>query len=206
MRIHTPGRSSAKALRVCGERFSSSRAGTVGWARAPGRAAISGKARDFNRHNVFGIWCANPLVIIVLTAVVMSYPWATQLLFRRSGSPLPRQQLPEWQAFTLRVSPDPGAPVTVSLDCTTAPGNPVPAARDRSSRQLLRVDDSAAPSLGNRFRLLVRFGHTGERWSLVGQTIAGLASAAAAMLVWTGIALTWRRFRAWQLRRATQPA
>jgi uncharacterized iron-regulated membrane protein len=35
---------------------------------------------------------------------------------------------------------------------------------------------------------------------------ARLASAGAVVLAWTGLALTWRRFRAWAGRRATAPA
>lgn len=42
---------------------------------------------------------------------------------------------------------------------------------------------------------------SGEVAGLFGQTIAALASAAAALLVWTGLALAWRRFRAWSARR-----
>jgi hypothetical protein len=37
-----------------------------------------------------------------------------------------------------------------------------------------------------------------------GQTIAGLATGGAVVLVWTGIALALRRFRAWIGRRATR--
>jgi hypothetical protein len=37
-------------------------------------------------------------------------------------------------------------------------------------------------------------------WGLAGQTVAGLVSAAACVLVWTGFALAWRRFRAWRVR------
>ncbi len=40
---------------------------------------------------------------------------------------------------------------------------------------------------------LARFGHTGEWWGFFGQTIAGLASLAACLLVYTGLALAWRR-------------
>src|SRR5882724_8121878 len=38
------------------------------------RGGLSGRARDFNWHNVIGIWCAVPLFLIVLSGVVMSYP------------------------------------------------------------------------------------------------------------------------------------
>jgi uncharacterized iron-regulated membrane protein len=35
--------------------------------------------------------------------------------------------------------------------------------------------------------------HTGEQYGIVGQTIALLASLAACFLVYTGLALAWRR-------------
>ena len=41
------------------------------------RGGLSGKPRDFNWHNVIGIWSVIPLFFIVITGVVMSYPWAT---------------------------------------------------------------------------------------------------------------------------------
>lgn len=50
------------------------------------RRGLHGKARDWNWHNVIGIWCALPLLVIVLSGVVMSFNWANALLFRLSGS------------------------------------------------------------------------------------------------------------------------
>jgi uncharacterized iron-regulated membrane protein len=55
------------------------------------RVGLSGRARDWNWHNVFGIWCAIPLLVIALTGVVMSFPWANTLLFRLAGSTPPVQ-------------------------------------------------------------------------------------------------------------------
>jgi uncharacterized iron-regulated membrane protein len=52
------------------------------------RRGLRGRARHWNWHNVLGIWCAAPLLIIVLTGVVMSFGWANALLFRLSGSTL----------------------------------------------------------------------------------------------------------------------
>jgi hypothetical protein len=36
---------------------------------------------------------------------------------------------------------------------------------------------------------------------LAGQTVAGIATGGGAVLVWTGLALAWRRWRAWVKRR-----
>lgn len=50
------------------------------------RSGLHGKAREWNWHNVLGIWCAVPLLIIALSGVVMSFDWANALLFRLTGS------------------------------------------------------------------------------------------------------------------------
>jgi uncharacterized iron-regulated membrane protein len=55
------------------------------------RRGVSAKARDFNWHHVIGLWSWLPLVLIVATGVVMSYPWANALLFRLAGDTPPRQ-------------------------------------------------------------------------------------------------------------------
>ena len=54
---------------------------------------------------------------------------------------------------------------------------------------------------GQRLRSVLRFAHTGEVLGMAGQTIAGLASLGTALLVWTGLALSWHRFWAWRRQR-----
>lgn len=57
---------------------------------------LSGKARDWNWHNVIGFWSALPLAFIVATAVFFSYQWATPLLYRVMGEqPPPSPSRPE---------------------------------------------------------------------------------------------------------------
>jgi uncharacterized iron-regulated membrane protein len=51
-----------------------------------------GKARDFNWHNVFGIWSAIPLFIVVISAVPISFPWGSALVYRAVGEEPPRPQ------------------------------------------------------------------------------------------------------------------
>ncbi len=55
------------------------------------RGGLSGRARDFNWHNTIGIWCAIPIAAITLTGVVMSYPWANDMLYRLTGNALAPQ-------------------------------------------------------------------------------------------------------------------
>jgi uncharacterized iron-regulated membrane protein len=53
------------------------------------RRTLGGRARDFNWHNVIGFWCAPAIIVMTLSGVVMSYPWATDLLYRALGSTPP---------------------------------------------------------------------------------------------------------------------
>jgi uncharacterized iron-regulated membrane protein len=49
------------------------------------RHALKGKARDYNWHHVLGFWTAIPLFVVVATAVVFSYPWASNAVYRVFG-------------------------------------------------------------------------------------------------------------------------
>ena len=53
------------------------------------RRGLPSKARDFNWHNVIGFWSAGPLFIVVLSAVVISYTWAGNLVYRIVGETPP---------------------------------------------------------------------------------------------------------------------
>ena len=53
------------------------------------KGGLRGKARDFNWHNTIGFWSAIPLAIVVGGGVVISYPWATALVYRAYGEAPP---------------------------------------------------------------------------------------------------------------------
>ncbi len=55
------------------------------------RTGLRSKARDFNWHNVIGFWTAIPLFIVVLTAVVISYSWAGDLIYVFAGESPPQR-------------------------------------------------------------------------------------------------------------------
>ena len=53
------------------------------------RRGLRGKARDFNWHNVIGFWCAPVLIVLTATGMVISYSWASNLVYTLTGSPRP---------------------------------------------------------------------------------------------------------------------
>jgi uncharacterized iron-regulated membrane protein len=199
------------------------------------RGGLAGKARDFNWHNVIGIWCAVPLFFVVLGGVMISFPWATNLLYRVTGSEPPpaarpaapaggsaparavslrgldrawgvaQRQVEGWQTVTIRVPASERAPFSF-LIAESHRGRPDKRSTLTVDRQTGAVRDHetfASYNTGRRWRMWLRFIHTGEALGVAGQTIAGVVSAGGAVLVWTGIALCWRRFRNWRSRRGS---
>ena len=49
----------------------------------------TGKARDFNWHNVIGLWSAPILIVLTLTAVPISFRWGGNLIYTLAGEPIP---------------------------------------------------------------------------------------------------------------------
>jgi uncharacterized iron-regulated membrane protein len=205
------------------------------------RGGLAGKARDFNWHNVIGIWSAVPLAIVVATAAPISFPWANALVYRivgeeppapagtsrpaasageRGGGPRggsePRQpelrtegvdglwaraeqQVPGWRSINLRLPSSPAGPAVFAIDSGNG-GQPQLRSTltlDLRTADVVRWEPFESQSAGRRLRSWSRFTHTGEYYGLIGQTIAGLVSAGAVVLVYTGLALAFRRFTAW---------
>jgi uncharacterized iron-regulated membrane protein len=199
------------------------------------RRGLAGRARDFNWHNAIGIWCAVPLFFVVLTATPLSYTWASNLVYRITGTepPAPARpsgsgapgvtpsrdfaglnrlweraeaQQPGWRSIAMRVPDDPRRPVVFTID-TGDGGQPQKRATltlARATGDVIRWETFGDNNSGRRLRMWSRFTHTGEAFGLAGQTAAGIASAGAAVLVWTGIALSLRRLAAWRRRRARE--
>jgi len=65
---------------------------------------------------------------------------------------------------------------------------------DPYTGSILQREGFSDQNLGRQVRSWTRFLHTGEALGVAGKAAAGLASAGALLLVWTGFALTWRRF------------
>jgi uncharacterized iron-regulated membrane protein len=217
--------------------------------------ATTARAREYNWHHSFGLWASVPLAAIALTGVIMALPWANELLFRATGSPLPQQRMqggpreehgaagheggkrhgaagergegersegphkaerpqttdydgifatarqeagalhPAWRTLQMR-APEPGAhTVQVVVD---AGNGAQPARRDTlvltAEGRLDHVERFADQSAGRKARAVVRFLHTGKIFGLAGELIGFLACLAGAALVYTGVALSVRRF------------
>jgi uncharacterized iron-regulated membrane protein len=198
------------------------------------RSGLAPKARDFNWHNVIGIWSAIPLAVVVLGALPISYPWASNLVYRIVGDtpppppaaaparPAERREppayvtagidaswsaaqvsIPAWRTMTTRFAASASAPVVVTVDegYGGQPQMRTTLTLDRSSGAIAKRETFESLSAGRRLRSWLRFAHTGEIYGLTGQTIAGLASAGGAVLVYTGVALALRRFVSWLSRR-----
>ncbi|GHB02088.1 hypothetical protein GCM10009069_26090 [Algimonas arctica] len=64
---------------------------------------------------------------------------------------------------------------------------------DRKASTITETKTSRDASRGSKIRRWLRFIHTGEQYGIIGQTIAGLSTLAACFLVYTGLALSFRR-------------
>ncbi len=208
------------------------------------RRGLSSKARDSNWHYVFGFWCALPLVLVVGSAIVISYPWASNLVFQLAGSEIsfqsgprgaPSKKVPpggpgsqldvsppalqlediddlvertkkqsnSWKTIGFQIPTVADKTVVFTIEKGTAaqPQHRSTITFDKNSLQIVRSEDFKDQDPGLRARIWMRFVHTGEYYGILGQTIAGIVSIAGVLLVWTGIALSYRRHRAWILRK-----
>jgi uncharacterized iron-regulated membrane protein len=71
---------------------------------------------------------------------------------------------------------------------------------DGRTAEVVKWEPFAAANAGRKLRTLVRVLHTGEVGGVIGQLIAGLASAGGSVLAYTGVSLACRRYRAWTAR------
>jgi len=200
--------------------------------------SLTGKARDWNWHNVIGFWSALPLAVVVFTAVFFSYPWATDWLYRATGeTPPPRPggaapasrearaaggegrsresakpevkltalnqawaraeaQMSGWRTISLRVPANSEAPLAFTIDAGNGarPDLRGQLTLDPATGEVKQWETYESYGTARKIRLWVRWLHTGEAGGVLGQTIAGGASAAGVFLVWTGVSLALRRF------------
>ena len=105
-------------------------------------------------------------------------------------------ETPEWRTITLDLPASVDDPAVVAVDRGTGrqPSKSEDLLFDRATGELVGRAGYPAFSPGFKVRRWLRFAHTGEVYGVVGQSIAGIVSLGAAVMVWTGLAMTWRRF------------
>ena len=187
---------------------------------------LKGRARDWNWHNVLGIWFALPLLVITSAGVVIGYPWANNLVFRLAGEdpPAPKGkggppgspasgglvttgwnaafatvqgQSPSWQTIQFQF-PLGGAKEGVFQVFNSHRGRPdlrQVVTVDLASGEVRKTERFEDQSTGRRWRTWIRWNHTGEAGGWAGLLIAAYSTVAAITLVWTGLVLSWRRWR-----------
>jgi uncharacterized iron-regulated membrane protein len=249
------------------------------------RRTATGRARDFNWHNTIGFWCLIPIVIMTVSGAVLSYPWASNLVYQLTGSPIPsrggdggrsaegapsnananaearagadaaarngngrtptpggqrgdarpgagrqqagerpqagagrtgrpdlppdlnriwsraEQQVPTWSLLSMRLSERQAGPVAFTI---TDGANWNAFARsnltlDSVSGDIIQWQPYEAGTLGQKVRGWLRFAHTGELGGLPGQVIAGIGCLGGVFLVYTGLALAFRRLWNWSI-------
>jgi uncharacterized iron-regulated membrane protein len=202
-------------------------------------ARLRGNARHWNWHNVIGFWSSSVLVVLTLTAAVMSYSWANDLLYKLTGSEPPRRaegpggaaaerpprrgqrtetraagspasfdilmtraqkQVPGWVMIMLRFPSRGDGQVTASIQGPDAfhPFQRSQLTLNRITGEVVKWEPYDGNSTGRKLGTWMRALHTGEAFGFAGQTVAALASLGGCFLVWTGLAMAWRRFRSCQ--------
>ena len=94
-------------------------------------------------------------------------------------------------------------PVQAAVEVAGANLLPVQVQLDPFTGNILRQESLSDYGFRRGFRTLNRTLHTGEAFGLVGQTVAFLACLAGIVLVYTGFALAFRRWRNWRQRQTT---
>lgn len=110
----------------------------------------------------------------------------------------------DWRSISVRLPVTPDAPAALTVDGGTGaqPQKRGTLLLDATTGAVVSWEGFEAGSRGRQWRMWLRFAHTGEWYGLAGQTVAGLVTLGSLVLVWTGVALSWRRGRAWWLRRS----
>ena len=114
-----------------------------------------------------------------------------QALVARAGA-----ETPGWRTLTIDLPASIHRPVVVAVDRGTGrqPSQREDLLFDRATGELVRRAGYPTFTRGFKVRRWLRFAHTGEVYGVVGQSVAGVVSLGAAVMVWTGLAMSWRRF------------
>ena len=196
------------------------------WPQFRERLRFAGKyrnsqTRDFYWHHIFAAWSLLPLIVIVATAVVISFPWAHDLLTGAVGADPGRPAntsvaapqadarkrsldelldkakalSPEWNSIALAMPTEDAHTVSFEVDAGSGrqPQKRTTVVLNAYTGDLVDTSSYAERPAESRAIAMNRYLHTGEWFGVIGQTVAGLVSVASLFMVWTGFALAWRR-------------
>jgi len=109
-------------------------------------------------------------------------------------------RLPQWETLALRLPAKAGAPVQVTLTHGGQGSFPRRSQMrfEAVTGKLIEWLPYDGQSKGQRARIWARYLHTGQALGWPGQILMALGAAVAGLLVWTGWAMSWRRFFAKQ--------
>lgn len=184
------------------------------------RWKLKGRARDWNWHTALGFWSALPLLVLVTSGLVITYPWANALLFSLAGEAPPKAKRsaettqrvtpdwvdvdaalakvklenPQWKSIQINFASGPSTTFIVADSHRGRPDLRKTLSVDLSSNTILKTERFSDQSPARQARTWLRWIHTGEVGGLWGQALAGLTAAACVVLIVTGFTLSWRRF------------
>ena len=116
-------------------------------------------------------------------------------LLERAIDELAARDLSDWRSLTIDSPIDAAAETEFRVDRSIGgqPAKAVSFSLDTVNGSVTDWTTFADNTPGRQARIIIRFLHTGEVLGVIGQALAGAASLAACFLVWTGLALAWRR-------------
>ena len=195
------------------------------------RNQITGKARDFNWHTTIGFWSSLVLIVLTVTAAVISYQWAGNLIFTLTGDEPPKQnaspnqnpqpqtpfvipgnidalwaaaekRVPEWKSISVRFPITKEAVFTIDEGTSLNIFGRASLTLDAATAETVKWEPYAEKTSAAQIRSWMRFTHTGESFGIIGQFIGLIACIGGAFLVYTGFALAFRRLASFLRRRS----
>ena len=105
-------------------------------------------------------------------------------------------ETPGWRTITIDLPESIHDPVVVAVDRGNGrqPSKSEDLLFDRATGELVERAGYPTFTRGFKIRRWLRFAHTGEVYGVIGQSIAGVVSLGVAVMIWTGLAMSWRRF------------
>jgi len=102
--------------------------------------------------------------------------------------------LPNWSSVSLSLPIEATASASVKVPDSWPRTASTSLTIDAATGAITQTADFSDQSAGQQIRGWVRYLHTGEALGWLGQLVAGLGSLGGCFLVYTGFALSWRRF------------